>query len=55
MTYSDSMQFSDKLSYKILFIQSYGPKDINFASLTHLQEFSEKLNAAASFSHRNRA
>jgi hypothetical protein len=43
------MQFSDKLSYKILFIQSYGPKDINFASLTHLQEFSEKLNAAASF------
>jgi hypothetical protein len=26
----NSMHFSDKLSYKILFITSYGLKDINF-------------------------
>jgi hypothetical protein len=33
------MHFSDKLSYKILFISSYGLKDTNFARFKHLQEF----------------
>jgi hypothetical protein len=28
MSYSDSMHFSDKLSYKILCIPSYGLKDM---------------------------
>jgi hypothetical protein len=42
MAYSDSTHFSDKNSYKILFISSYRLKDINFASLTHLQEFFRK-------------
>jgi hypothetical protein len=41
MAYSDSTQFSDKLSYKILFISSYGLKDMNFAKFAYLQEFSE--------------
>jgi hypothetical protein len=41
MAYSDSMHFFDKLSYKILFILSYGLKDTNLTSLEHLQEFSE--------------
>jgi hypothetical protein len=39
MANSDSVHFSDKLSYKKHFISIYGSKDINFASLTHLQEF----------------
>jgi hypothetical protein len=42
MVYSNSMHFSDKLSYKILFISSYRLKDINLARLKYLQEFSEK-------------
>jgi hypothetical protein len=41
MAYSDSTHFSDKLSYKIIFISSYQSKDMIFAKLTHLQEFSE--------------
>jgi hypothetical protein len=41
MAYSESTQFSDKLSYKILYISSYGLKDINFARFDKLQEFSE--------------
>jgi hypothetical protein len=43
MAYSDSLHFSNKISYKILFILSYGLKDKNFARYTHLQQFSEKL------------
>jgi hypothetical protein len=42
MTYLDSTYFSDKFSYKILFILSYQLKDINFASFAYLQEFLEK-------------
>jgi hypothetical protein len=44
MAYSDSMHFSDKFSYKILFILSYGLKDINLARFKYLQEFSEEKN-----------
>jgi hypothetical protein len=33
MAYSNSMHFSDKLSYKILFISSYGLKDVNLAKI----------------------
>jgi hypothetical protein len=40
MAYSDSMHFSDKLSYKILFILSYGLEDTNLARFKDLQEFS---------------
>jgi hypothetical protein len=39
MTFSNSMHFSDKLLYKILFISSYGLKDMNFARCKYLQEF----------------
>jgi hypothetical protein len=42
MSYSDSSHFSDKLSYKILFILSYRLKDMNFARYTQLQQFSEE-------------
>jgi hypothetical protein len=42
MAYSDSMHFSDKSSYKILLISSYGLKDINYARFKYLQEFLEK-------------
>jgi hypothetical protein len=42
MTFSDSAHFSEQLSYKILFISSYGPKDMNLTSLEHLQEFFRK-------------
>jgi hypothetical protein len=41
MAYLDSTYFSDKFSYKILFISSYGLKDINYARFKYLQEFSE--------------
>jgi hypothetical protein len=40
--YSDSTHFSDKNSYKIHFIPSYGLKDMNFARLKHLQDFFQK-------------
>jgi hypothetical protein len=39
MVYSNSMHFSDKLSYKILFISSYGSKDMNLLRFAYLQEF----------------
>jgi hypothetical protein len=35
------MHFSDKLSYKILFISSYGFKDMNLPRFAYLQEFTE--------------
>jgi hypothetical protein len=41
MIFSDSSHFSDKNSYKILFISSYGLKDMNYARFKYLQEFSE--------------
>jgi hypothetical protein len=49
MTYSNSTHFSDKNSYKILLILSYGLKDINFARLTHLQEFFWKTEMRRDF------
>jgi hypothetical protein len=39
MAYSDSTHFSDPKTYKILFIPSYGLKDINLAKFAYLQEF----------------
>jgi hypothetical protein len=39
MAYSDSMHFSDKLSYKILCFSSYGLKDMKNTRFTNLQEF----------------
>jgi hypothetical protein len=42
MSYSDSMHFSYKLSYKILCISSYRSKDMNFANFSYLQDFLEK-------------
>jgi hypothetical protein len=42
MANSDSMHFSDKISYKILFISNYSLEVINLARLKHLQECSEK-------------
>jgi hypothetical protein len=42
MSYSDSMHFSNKLSYKILCISSYGLKDTNYTRFAYLQEFLEK-------------
>jgi hypothetical protein len=42
MAYSDSTHFSEQLSYKILFILSYGFKDMILASVKHLQQFFRK-------------
>jgi hypothetical protein len=39
MAYSDSSHFSDKISYKILFISSYGSKDMILPRFAYLQEF----------------
>jgi hypothetical protein len=39
MAYSNSMHFSDKLSYKILCFSSYRLRDMNFARFEGLQEF----------------
>jgi hypothetical protein len=44
MEYLDSTHFSDKISYKILFISSYGSKDMNLPRFAYLQDFSEKKN-----------
>jgi hypothetical protein len=49
MSYSDSSHFSDKNSYKTLFISSYELKDMNLASFKHLQEFSENRYFAGTF------
>jgi hypothetical protein len=46
MSYSDSTYFSDKLSYKILCIPSYGLKDVNLARFKLLQQFSENIGQA---------
>jgi hypothetical protein len=35
MSYSDSSHFSDKNSYKILFISNYGLEDMNLAKFNH--------------------
>jgi hypothetical protein len=39
MAYSDSTHFSDKISYKILFISTYRLKDMNLTKFKHLQKF----------------
>jgi hypothetical protein len=49
MEYLDSTHFSDKISYKILFISSYGSKDMNLAKFKYLQQFSENRRQAGSF------
>jgi hypothetical protein len=41
MSYSGSSHFSDTNSYKILFILSYGLKDMDLEKFKYLQEFSE--------------
>jgi hypothetical protein len=55
MTYLDSSHFFDKLSYKILFISSYGLEDMFLAKFEHLQQFSEKAEKAWIFSHPQRS
>jgi hypothetical protein len=52
MTYSDSTHFSDKISYKILFISSYHLKDTDLTKFAHLQGFSRKQRFRGDFSHR---
>jgi hypothetical protein len=42
MAYSDSTHFSDKFSYKTLFISGYGLKNINYARFKYLQEFQKR-------------
>jgi hypothetical protein len=49
ISYSNSTHFSDKFSYKILFISSYRLKDMNFARFTHLQQFSAKQRKSGTF------
>jgi hypothetical protein len=56
MSYSDFTHFSDRKPYKILFIPSYDLKDMNFASLEQLQQFSGKMETSRkqNNSHRGR-
>jgi hypothetical protein len=54
MAYSDSMHFSDKLSYKILFILNYRLKDMILASFKHLHQFFRKTAKRQDFSHPGR-
>jgi hypothetical protein len=42
MAYSNSMHFSDQLSYKILFISTYGLEDMILARFKYLQQFFRK-------------
>jgi hypothetical protein len=49
MAYSNSTHFSDKLSYKILFISSYKLKDMDLASMTPLQQFLENRENGGTF------
>jgi hypothetical protein len=49
MSYSGSSHFSDKISYKILCILSYGFKDMNFARLKHFLEFFWKQRRPGTF------
>jgi hypothetical protein len=49
MAYSDSTHFSDKNSYKILCILSYGLKDIDFSKNNTFLPFSEKTETGELF------
>jgi hypothetical protein len=49
MSNSDSIHFSDKLSYKTFCILSNGLKDMNYARFKHLQQFSENRKTGGSF------
>jgi hypothetical protein len=51
MAYSNSMHFSDKLSYKTLFIPSYGLEDMNLARFKYLQQLFRKQENSCGFSH----
>jgi hypothetical protein len=55
MAYSDSMHFSDTNSYRILFIPTYGLKDMNFARSAYLLEFWKTGNRDKIVSHRGGA
>jgi hypothetical protein len=52
MLYSDSSHFSDKLSYKILFILSYGLKAMNLARFAQILELFVKQRTGCLFSPR---
>jgi hypothetical protein len=43
MAYSDSSHFCDQLSYKTLFILSYGLKDINYTRFKQFSAISRKI------------
>jgi uncharacterized protein YehS (DUF1456 family) len=49
MAYSDSMHFSEQLSYKILFVLSYHLKDMILARFEHLQKFQKNRENAETF------
>jgi hypothetical protein len=49
MAYSNSTHFSDTNSYKILFISSYGSKDMNLTRFAYLQGFSENGGRVETF------
>jgi hypothetical protein len=53
MPYSETTHFSDKNSYKILCVSSYGLKDMNLAKYEHFLKFwiNRKLRG---FSHQQR-
>jgi hypothetical protein len=54
MAFSDSTHFSDKFSYKILFIPSDGLKDTNCARFAQILQFSENRNRSRNVSHPQR-
>jgi hypothetical protein len=50
MSYSDSLHFSDKISYKIHFILRYGLRDMDLARFKQIQQFSENEISRGLFS-----
>jgi hypothetical protein len=51
MSYSGSSHFSDKLSYKILFVSNYSLEDMNLARYRHSLKYLGKQRKRWNFSH----
>jgi hypothetical protein len=54
MSCLDSTHFSDWKTYKILYISSYGLKDMNYIRYRYLHQFSENRETASNTSHREK-
>jgi hypothetical protein len=53
MPYSDSLHFSDKISYRKHFIPSYGLKDMNITIFKQFLEFSKEGTVETFYTEKN--